>query len=38
MMFPDFVDYLSYMHWNFYKFGGDLPDDNLGALHLGENS
>lgn len=34
---PDFVDYHSYMHWNFYKFGGDHADDNLGALHLGEN-
>ncbi len=35
---PDFVDYHSYMHWNFYKFGGRHADDNLGALHLGENS
>ena len=34
---PDNVDYHSYMHWNFEKFGGDHADDNLGALHLGEN-
>ena len=24
-------------HWNFYKFGGEHADENLGALHLGEN-
>ncbi len=35
---PSNVDYHSYMHWNFYKFGGRHADDNLGALHLGENS
>ena len=34
---PDNVDYHSYMHWNYFKFGGPHADDNLGALHLGEN-
>lgn len=34
---PKNVDYHSYMHWNFEQFGNDHVDENLGALHLGEN-
>ena len=25
------------MHWNFEQFGNEHCDENLGALHLGEN-